>query len=790
MNNILIFIAAACIAGVWCAGFYHLPIITIYCFLTGLLIYLIWCLAQRKNNYFWPVIILFFFIGMARFLHSDAVSPLDISRHIDKTMVISGVVSDISYMTRTDETTTINRYVLTVDKAKMFGNNLKIPVDGALALTVLNKEPGILLTYGDWLEVAGKVTALHGYNNPGMIDTVSALKRQGISARMSVKSSQIKVLKHDESFSGKALIASIRGVFAAKILKAMPEADAAILSGMLFGGYDGIKKSVLEDFAATGLIHILSVSGSHISLVAGFIVATGNMLGLGRKVTYPAAVLIILLYSMLSGLTSPVIRSAMMGIIALAAVGLGRQKQSAAALALAALIMVCYQPALIYDISFQLSFSSTAGLIFLYPATVKYFSFIPRFLAIPFSVTLAAQLGTLPFIAWYFNSISLSSVLANLIILPPVEVVIILGLIGCVTAVLSPLIGNFLLVLASLLIGMVAKLTSLLAALPGSKVYLPPFSVIGIAGYYGLLLWLYGYFPPKILPLSKQPAKRSLVFYVLIAVIIAITYSAGSQPGYVQVHFIDVGQGDAALITTPNRRAILIDTGGSFNNSSGFDVGERVVVPYLRHYGILGLDYLILTHGHLDHAGGAAAIAAAIPVRAVLLPREPRSLAVNNLLKQSDIRVIPTYDTQVIHLDGIQISAEYAPTLGFFSSGNEISSVYRVSFGNHSFLFTGDMDNRGEQEMLARGIKPCNVLKVGHHGARTSSSQNFIEAVSPQFAVISVGYNNRFGHPHPETLKRLSELRATIYRTDQHGAIVFKSDGVNMTVDSFIRLPQ
>jgi competence protein ComEC len=647
---------------------------------------------------------------------------------------------------------------------------------------------GRVALYGDKMTVTGTILLPRNYNNPGLIDTVTSLKRQGIRARMSVPAENIilQLTGHERLWQNR--LAEWRQQIVTDMNKVMPSGDASILVGMLFGGYNGINHEVVANFAATGIIHILSVSGTHIVLVAAVILWLGTRLKIRYAITAIAAAFAIVFYAVFAGLTSPVVRSAVMGLVALAAVGLGREKDAPGALALSALGMLIYQPGLIYDISFQLSFGATAGLIFLYPQTYQLLAFLPRGLAGGVAVTVAAQLSVLPFLAWYFNSLSFSSLIANLVIVPIIELIVVLGLLGALVSVMLAGLGHIILVFCSLLIGLVVQLTAGLATIPG-QMYLPPISIAGGVLYYLLLAWLYGYQPrgaPTMLETGRRWPRLSIGIVAMLLVIF-IVYVGYPRPVY--VHFIDVGQGDAALFTTPHGRAVLIDTGGTLGESTSFDIGERVVVPYLKHYGVQEIDYLILTHGHQDHAGGAAGIAAAMPIKSIILAREEYTQAVQALLpavhKQG---LIPAYEGQTVILDGVTFSIVHAVGDNGPRSGNEVSSVVRMVFGKHSFLFTGDLEASGEAAIVADNrMLASTVLKVGHHGSKTSSTAEFLEKVAPEYAVISVGYNNRFGHPHPDTIQRLLDQRITVFRTDQQGAVVFTTNGNDLTVDTFIK---
>ena len=260
-------------------------------------------------------------------------------------------------------------------------------------------------------------------------------------------------------------------------------------------------------------------------------------------------------------------------------------------------------------------------------------------------------------------------------------------------------------------------------------------------------------------------------------------------------HFVDVGQGDATLVITPKGRSVLIDAGGTTGPPTTFDIGERVVVPYLRHYGVRQVDWLILTHNHQDHAGGAAAVAEFLGVRQALLhlsstDEPPAILRLRRAMRNQGMR--EATDVREIRLDGvrIQLYSTGESRTGVSGKGatrkqeseNGRSTVARIEFGQHSFLVTGDLEGEGETRISRSNISPSTMIKVGHHGGRKSTQSLFLAKVSPQYAVISVGADNRYGHPAPETLNRLRELPVSLWRTDRDGAVVFRSDGEKLTV--------
>ena len=790
LNNIILLACAAFATGIWQAALYswHFPTLAILAVL--LLVTSLWRVIRNYQRSFWPVIGLFFIAGVLCYNQAVMVRADDIGYYIGRTVTVEGTIAAVPEVTTIDGQKRRVRYILKAEKVKPEGEGNVVYSSGKLRINIQYNDDKIrLAAYGEKIAISGKVLELHGYNNPGQIDMAAALKRQGITARMTGQEQTLQVLAVYKGYSWQVVLANWRDKMITGLQQVMPVNDAAILTAVLFGGYQGIDKQVISDFAATGLIHILSVSGAHIALVVGLITWLGKRLRWGSLFTIILAAVVVILYACMSGLTPPVIRSAVMGLISLLAVVLGRESYAPAALAVTALMMLVYQPLLLFDISFQLSFGATAGLVFLYQQTVGYLSRWLSWIAGPLAVTLSAQLGVLPVIAWYFNNFSLISFVANILVLPIIELVILLGLAGVIIYTIVPVVGNVIFVISSLLIGLVMMLTELLSAVPYSSVYIPSVGILGSAVYYFVLAWIYGWRPFE-LPgpgqlVTQWPRSCAWAAVLLIATVTAYAW----YPKPLTVHFIDVGQGDATLIITPHGRTVLVDTGGTLGESS-FDIGERVVAPYLKHYGVRAIDYLILTHGHQDHAGGAAGVASTIRVTNVLLPQEKPSPSVQALLRTKPVMVIPAHTGQSFPLDKVLISIEQAVGESDNShqaaGGNEVSSVVRVSYGQHSFLLTGDLTAQGENELLTKSLASCTVLKVGHHGSRTSTTEPFLEVAAPKFAVISVGYGNRFGHPHPETLKRLDARKTVVYRTDKQGAVVFTSDGKHIEVEPYI----
>ena len=531
---------------------------------------------------------------------------------------------------------------------------------------------------------------------------------------------------------------------------------------MLFGGYAGLNPELVEEFQTTGIIHILSVSGSHMSVLAMFVAWLFNkVLKLPRTVTLALGIFVMGTYTLLSGVLPHVIRSAIMGILVLTATALEVESLGARLLALTATVMLLVKPLLMFDISFQLSFAATAGLIYLAGDLRNLMWRLPYWFKFPAAMTTAAQVASLPIIIWYFNQVSLSAILSNVFVMPLLEWVIIIGLVGGLIALVLPFIGKIIFVFESILFGGSSELNRLFANLPLSAVQVPTLGFAAGFIYYLALIF-------------RRPE-------ILLALIIVLFVNFRTS-GEVEVNFVDVGQGDCAVVFTPNRKCLIFDTGGVREKT--FDVGGRVVVPYLKHENIREVEYIFLTHVHEDHSGGAGSIIKKLPVHEIITANEPKAeyAAVFGISENFLNNVRAGHKGETFSVDGVKIEILFAPNAG---TGNEISNVYRVSYGNVSFLITGDLIIENENEILREGIDvESTVLKVGHHGSKTSSSEEFLKAVNAKCAVISVGYGNNFGHPRAEVLNRLNELGVKIFRTDIDGLIKFKTDGKKLSVST------
>ena len=836
INGLLVLLCLGIGAGhMWHIGREQLSVV--WCLLAMAVLGAVFLLRRGSKGTWAAFAVAMLLLGLGRYGAVTVPSDDDILHFEGQKVKMSGVLAETPQAVFEDDGRLKLRYVVEAEQLSagqgkekvsgrlvLYANGSSLadrkgePAQGGMAGMdagdIAKPEDNIAGRAGDRITVSGTVRALHDYGNPGRMNREMTYFSQGIHARMTADKYSLRLQQEEGGWHDRLLrlSARVRSAYLEHMEHAMSRQDAAAIFAMLFGGYQGIKPELLEAFTATGIVHILSVSGSHITLMAGTAGIIGRLLHLPGRVTTGLAAVTILFYSLLAGAIPPVIRSALMGLLTLLALAMGRERDAQHILGLTALGLLIYAPPLLYDISFQLSFGATAGLLYIAPILRGVLrKKLPVFAADSLAVTIGAQVSVLPVIAWYFNVISFSSLLANLVITPVVELIIVVGLFAGLAGSLLPFVGRLVFMGAGVMLGAVYELSRLVAALPFSQVYVPSFGVWGCLMYYGALGWLL--LPPNCRGQARRRLVELIMLYlpdkwrnggladkqkIAVLMLVLLIFIGGwkaCRPGDLQVHFIDVGQGDAALVITPHGHAFMVDAGGV--REGGYDIGRMVDVPYLLHYGVRQLDYIFLTHAHDDHAAGVRGILGKIPVKAVMTGHEGTGEYLKVFGRGEAARLekllAPLRENTSMELDGVRIEILYSPDRrqvregNVQATGNEFSNLIRVSYGNASFLFTGDLVTAQEAELLRRGTQlGSTVLKVGHHGSRTSSSEAFLQAVNPRWAVISCGYANSFGHPHKEIVQRISDVTgAELLRTDEKGAIVFRTDGKSMKVECY-----
>jgi competence protein ComEC len=670
--------------------------------------------------------------------------------------------------------------------------------------------------YGDILKVTGKLETPPQFDD---FDYKGYLARQGIYSIINFP--KIETIDTGQGFKPLAWIYSLRNRLSRSLSLALPEPQASLAQGILLGLRGNIPYSLQEALSKTGTAHLLAISGLNISIVIGMLIAAGIwFFGRRYSIYIWLAFLSIWLYALITGMSPPVVRGAVMGSMFLLAEYLGRQRSASTALAFAAAVMVGIEPQVLWDASFQLSFLAMSGLIFISPyfqawgrkkvvATVGKdgtAASLCNFVADSLAVTLAAILATWPVIAYYFDVVSFVGLPATFFALPSLPGIIITSAIVAVIGLLVPFLAQILGWIAWLFLSYFILVVQAFNALPFSSVKLEGIYIWQIWGYYALLVafmaainyqkQLVDFFhltaskisssASRASRLTFKPLKKWVISPLLIATILVWVAFLNMPDDKLHVSILDVGQGDAILIQTPNRQDILID-GGPSPQAIRLELGKKL--PFWDKT----IDLVILTQPQADHATGLIEVLQKYKVPQTMEPGVTYdSFTYQQWLKlvnDNEIRHEIGHAGQEIDLgSGIKLEVLYPPSpllKGTLDDINNNGLVLRLTWNKVSFLFTADIGRETEWYLIAqRANLKSTVLKVAHHGSLTSTSPEFLAAVNPEVVAISAGVNNRFGLPHSQVVDRLTERLGNdrVYLTSTHGTIEFITDGDRLWV--------
>ena len=722
---------------------------------------------------YWLTII-FIFIESVLFawIPSPAAS---LQEYWGKQAVVQGRIDPLSVKVNNEGIST----VLQCEKMSIEGETL--PYDKKLRVFV-HKETEAERLQGT-LQVVGVLQPLTCFTNPGSFDGEQWQKVNGIGGRLS----KARVECLDKKLGLREKLTWYNYGLRQRLSRSLPQQEASLLGGMLLGGSGELAEEDRELFSRLGLAHLLSVSGTHIVLWTGLLKL---FLGFVRSRWRNYLIMACLgIYAILCGCRPPVVRALGMSALILWGQGTGDRRKS---LCLLAMLLLAFNPLWLGDIGFQLSFGAAVGLVCLLQKCQQLWqNLLPEqcsFVGEALAVTMAAQLPVVPLEIAYFHQLSLISILSNLLLVPVLELATIMTVPGLL---LQSITGNtFIVETAAWLVRQVLREAEILNLVPGAVIVVGNIPVwTGIIYATILILWAdFG----TVAFLRNRERNWGLAGGCLL--LLAIYGYMHWLPGNLRIYFLDVGQGDATVIVTPKHEILVVDTGGL----KGYDTGARIVAPFIRSLGQSRIDYLLLSHSDYDHIGGARGLVRNIAVKNIVLPYQSYSreeaAMVNGIIDQTaQTKVKEAKDLERIKIAGGAL--ERLQTFDQAQKGNAASTVWILvdNFSNKA-LFVGDLPTEGEEQLLKNYnndlkknstsiLENCDILKVGHHGSQGSSSTKFLNVVRPRLAVISCGLNNRYGHPHQETLRRLRESGSEIVRTDKEGCVKveFNRKGISWT---------
>jgi competence protein ComEC len=638
---------------------------------------------------------------------------------------------------------------------------------------------------GDRIRAEGKLRSPRPARNPWAFNARDMLLQEGMTTTFGVsKGSDLTLIAYEAPGFIQETLHSIRIWISDQLGLLFSPSHLGLMRGLLLGDRGDIERDVLDDFRASGIMHILAVSGLHAGIIVTMVLIPLERLRFGiRGVLAIAAVWT---FAGMTGFAPPVQRAAMMSTLFIMGRIVQRGNTTVNALSVAGAVILLMDPLALFSLSFQLSFGAVFGIL-VFQERVKrtLLRLLPKrwrkgFLATVvslFALTASAQLCTVPLTLPLFGEFSVAGFGVNLIAVPLVFVVVTCGMLSALLQPLWQWSASMLAHSATGALDLILFVSQWSASQPWA-VWRPS----------AVPWWLLPIYALSIAWLAHREGrlrqKLALLTLALSSLMVLHAAMAPPEPERLRVSFLDVGQGDAALLQFPGNVSVLIDTGPSSPTSNA---GATVIVPYLRRLGIDTLDYLLLTHPDNDHIGGAASVLDGVAVRHVLLtcswPRRREAQQLLQRIRDEGSIVEDAREGEVIRLHHHAALYMLSPEDSIAcDASNHRSLVTLLRYGRTRWLFTGDADIAAERRMLQRydTLLRADVLKVGHHGSKTSTAAEFVHAVQPRHAVICAGRLNHFKHPKFEVLQRLWNAGSKVHRTDIEGAVLLESDGENI----------
>ncbi len=769
-KNPLAWIVLFFIAGIYLSTVYPgiaLPILTSLVLIIGLYI-------LRRTEYdiiFVLTILLFIGWGWASYCQIVQNSHIEkVEKNHNKDIRFTGVV------TETKETEYGARCLLR--NVNMETSTTGI-IDRFSLLLYLKEE--IHFGFGDTLIISGKYVKLTPVRNPGSFDFRSWAHRQKIYGKIRITNEDDIAIRFSDGKGWENKLESVRDGIRSHLSKSTDGKTTGILLALILGDKSDVDLELRESFIETGVIHVLAVSGLHVGYILLILMILTSMLRIPWGWDRVVIIMGLVSYVLLTGGKPSVLRASIMAALYVIAPVVNRPRSIWNIIAASAFIILISNPHMLFDLGFQLSYSAVISIVYFYnliennltdklkPSHISN-TVISKTWSL-FLVSFSAQIGTLLFTVFYFHRIPLISLIANIIIVPLIGIMVALGIL-ILTIGWLPYFGT--------IIGQTAWLNTQIIDWFASFFSSLPFASIEILHTGPLFFILYG-LGVSIFIMALHHKLR-MIQYLAGMVVVILIWNWALKPNDTNILFLDVGQGDAAIIQFQDGRTMLIDAGQKDHFQ---DYGERVVIPAAKYLGVDRFNWIVWSHPHNDHIGGMSSILETIPVDTVwdthttygsrnynyLLDRVNTKNIVYQRPHRGDVIILDhkTY-IQVLSPDSVWSKGQ--------KNINNVSLVMRLVIGEIEFLFTGDIEKEVDEMILPfKHHLNSDVLKVAHHGSITSTTEKDLYYIQPKIAVISVGEGNKFKHPSEVTIKRLEEAGAMIHRTDLQGALWLRTDG-------------
>ncbi|MDD6201604.1 MAG: DNA internalization-related competence protein ComEC/Rec2 [Lachnospiraceae bacterium] len=627
----------------------------------------------------------------------------------------------------------------------------------------LNEEETVKI--GQRVAVCGAMDLFKHATNPGEFDSALFYQNRGILFQIKQGSIRGKSREYNKWAQFLDSVKNRNEVYLSHYLE---EGNAAVIKAMLFGDKEELDSETKERYQKNGIAHILAISGLHISMIGMGIFRLLRRLPIPQWLSLLLSASIIVNYGIMVGFSPSAFRAIFMFLLYLLSKVFKRTYDMMTALSASMMLFLLLHPSYLYDCGFQLSFAAILGIAVLLPTFVTIIPIQNKFLS-AFLTSFSVFLATAPILVWHYHEISFSSLLLNMLVIPLMSILLFSAILLLVLANLFQPAAVFMTYPIRFILWIYEKSCLLSESIPVSAKNVAAVSLWRIFAYYLVLITL------TVLVKTK---KKKILTLLLIPVFLLLFWQKNC--GF-SVWMLDVGQGDCNVIFSESGKTYLID-GGS---SSKYNVGEKIIIPFLKSRGINRVDAIFLSHLDEDHINGILELLKEgreehIKIGCVFLfsetlnGKEEKLKEVKEAAQENGITLRGMSARDVLRDGDLTIQCLYPKKGQEKKSDNDTSLVLEVKCRDFQALFTGDLEEEGERELLqhyGQLSKNYTLLKVGHHGSDTSSSMEFLTWANPKQAIISCGKNNRYGHPHKETLERLEEIDCKVLRTDRMGAI-------------------
>lgn len=689
--------------------------------------------------------------------------------------------------------------IVSNNKETEYKNTCKIKLEKYKDINFIlrvSKIKKIDLNYGDKIKVNGEYIVAESSRNYGGFNYKEYLKTQKVYGIF--EADNVEVISHNNLNKIELFSNSLKQKIITNINKILPESTRDLFLGILIGYDEKLSEDIQESFRKSSLTHLLAVSGAHIAYIIVGVSFLFSRLKFPKRVTSFLTIIFLIFFMYITDFSSSVVRASIMGIILLIALILFRKNDMLTSISLSLILILLENPYKILDIGLLLSYSATIGIICFSKMInrknkeeVNIYVKIKKYLKELIIITIFANIFVIPIMVYNFNTISLTFVISNLIAGILIGPITIGGFILIIISLINLKVAYIISIPYNLLLELLVQSTKLTSLIPLSEVLVPTPNILIIIIYY-LFLFLYisyiflkkeyfnRYLVRKIVFIISEiyvflKKKHRIVLTFFLILIVLSFFISKVIPRDLKIYFIDVGQGDSCLVTTPTNKKILIDGGGV--EGSNFDVGKSTLVPYLLDRKVTYLDYICISHFDFDHCGSLIYLLNNMKVKNIILSKQYETTnnfeEIMSIVKKKKINILKVEAGDVIRIDKDVSLKIFSPGKVLTDDINDNSIVMKLEYINFSCLFTGDISKNIEQNLVKKygDLLKSDVLKVAHHGSITSSDESFIQTVNPKISLIGVGKNNKFGHPNEEVIGRLENINSKIYRTDKNGEI-------------------